>query len=61
MATAEIKDGKLIVTLDLDLKGTPSASGKTLVHASTRGNMQTTCMVNGKALVIGVNAYTPAH
>ena len=36
---------------------TPSASGKTLVVATTHGNMTTQCLVAGKNLVIGLNAY----
>jgi len=36
---------------------TPSASGKTLVVASTHGNARTDAQVNGKTLVVGVNAY----
>jgi hypothetical protein len=46
------------LTLVLDLEPpTPSASGKTLVVASTRGNVTTKTEIQGKALVIGVNAY----
>jgi hypothetical protein len=46
------------LTLVLDLEEpTPSASGKTLVVASTRGNAKTDAMINGKTLVVGVNAY----
>jgi len=55
---AEIKGNKLIITLDFDEIGQRSASGKTMVHSSTRGNLTTTVNVNGKPLVIGVNAYT---
>lgn len=54
--TVEIKNGKLIVTLPI-CTPTPSATGKTLVIASTRGNMQTSAMVNGKPVTVGVNAY----
>lgn len=36
---------------------TPSASGKTLVVASTRGNTETDAKVDGKPIVLGVNAY----
>jgi len=36
---------------------TPSASGKTLVVASSRGNAATTATVNGKPVIVGVNAY----
>lgn len=50
------KDGKLIITLDI---GTPwpSASGKTLVVASSQGNKATTAIVDGKPIIVGVNAY----
>ena len=53
---AVIKDGKLIITLDLQ-DPRPSASGKTLVVASSQGNKATTAQVQGKAVVVGVNAY----
>ena len=36
---------------------TPSASGKTLVVASSRGNKQTDCKIGGKQITIGFNAY----
>lgn len=55
-ATAEIRGKQLIITLDLQ-DPTPSTSGKTLVVATTHGNMATTAQVNGKPLTIGVNAY----
>ncbi|MGH2378799.1 MAG: hypothetical protein ACRDGT_10020 [Candidatus Limnocylindria bacterium] len=35
---------------------TPSASGKTLVVASTRGNQKTAVQIDGKDLHLGVNA-----
>lgn len=38
---------------------TPSASGKTLVVASTHGNLRTTVLVQGKPLTVGLNAFTP--
>lgn len=53
-----VKDGVLTITIPLDEKGQPSASGKTTVHASTRGNVNTGQTVNGKALILGLNAYT---
>ena len=52
----EIKDNKLYIEIDLETP-TPSASGKTLVVASTRGNAVTTAMVDGKPVTIGLNAY----
>jgi hypothetical protein len=55
---AEIKGKKLIIEIELDAEPKNSASGKSLVIASTRGNVKTDVMVNGKQLVIAVNAYT---
>jgi len=54
--TVEIKNNKLIIEIDLE-KPTPSASGKTLVVASTRGNAVTDVLVDGKPVTIGLNAY----
>lgn len=56
MVKAEIKANKLILTLDLQ-DPTPSASGKTLVVATTHGNVQTSVTVNDKPITVGVNAY----
>ena len=55
-ATAEIRGKTLIITIDLQAPA-PSASGKTLVVASTHGNIATTAVIEGKAFIIGVNAY----
>lgn len=52
----KIEDGKLIISIDLQ-KPTPSASGKTLVVATTHGNMSTECVIDGKNVIIGLNAY----
>ena len=52
----EIKDNQLIITLDLQTPA-PSASGKTLVVASTHGNVATTVTITGKPVIIGCNAY----
>jgi hypothetical protein len=52
----EMKDGNLIITMPLE-KPTPSASGKTLVVASTYGNQKTGVEVDGKELILGLNAY----
>ncbi len=54
------KAGRLVITLDFDVDGVRSASGKSLVHASTRGNRTTELEVGGQSLVIGLNAYTKA-
>jgi hypothetical protein len=52
----KIEDGKLIISIELQ-KPTPSASGKTLVVATTHGNVVTQCIVDGKPVVVGLNAY----
>jgi len=40
---------------------TPSASGKTLVVASTRGNQKLALQIDGKDLYLGLNAYLYAE
>jgi hypothetical protein len=52
----QIKDGKLIIAIELQ-EPTPSTSGKTLVIASTRGNIPTGILINKKELILGLNAY----
>jgi hypothetical protein len=54
--TVEIKGNKLCIEIDLE-KPPQSASGKTLMVASSRGNAVTTAMVDGKPVTIGLNAY----
>ena len=52
----EVKGNKLVIEMDLE-KPTISKSGKTLVVASSRGNVKTAATVDGKPVTIGVNAY----
>jgi hypothetical protein len=54
--TAEIVGTNLVITIPMQTPQ-PSASGKTLVVASTRGNIATTAVVQGQPITIGVNAY----
>lgn len=54
---ARIEGKKLIIEVDLNETPTPSASGKTLVVASSHGNVATTAKVGGKVVTIGLNAY----
>jgi hypothetical protein len=62
MMNAELKSGKLIITIDANVKNLPkSASGKTLIVASSHGNQATSVLVDGKPVVIGVNAYVKAE
>lgn len=52
----QIRNGKLCIEIDLETP-TPSSSGKTLVVASTRGNVLTDVEVDGKPVTIGLTAY----
>jgi hypothetical protein len=55
---AEIKGKKLIIEIDCETDNLrPSSSGKTLIVASSGGNITTTALVQGKPVVIGLNAY----
>jgi hypothetical protein len=53
---AEIKDGNLIVTIPLQ-EPKASMSGKTLVVASTHGNVKAGVQVQGQDVMLGLNAY----
>jgi len=55
---ARIENGKLIIEIPVT-DPRPSASGKTLVVATSGGNKATTAIVNGKPVVVGLNAYIP--
>jgi hypothetical protein len=57
--TAKIVGNKLVIEIPLNPAPVPSSSGKTLVIASTHGNKTTEAQVNGKNVVIGLNAYIP--
>ena len=45
------------LTVVMDLESRPSKSGKTTVVASTNGNQPTTATIDGKVVILGVNAY----
>lgn len=53
----EVKGENLVITIPIINPPSPSASGKTLVVASTRGNTKTSVLVAGKPVTIGLNAY----
>ena len=54
----KIENGKLVITLPMQA-ATPSASGKTLLVATTHGSVKTSCLVDGKPVTVAVNAYIP--
>jgi hypothetical protein len=51
--TAIVNGDTLTLTVKLSKPGTPSSSGKTMVHASSRGNI---ALSNG--MVLGLNVYS---
>jgi len=51
-----IENGELVIREPLATPK-PSASGKSLVIASSYGNKTTDCEYEGKPIIIGLNAY----
>jgi len=56
-ATIDSKSGELVIRVKLNAEPQPSASGKTLVVASSHGNQPTGAQVDGKPVIVGLNAY----
>ena len=56
-ASISKKDGFDVLTIEIPISKRPSASGKTTVIASSNGNIATSVVVDGKPVIIGVNAY----
>ena len=56
---AKMSTDKRTLKLEIPIEGEPrpSASGKTLVVATSHGNQPTTLQVNGRPLMVGVNAF----
>jgi len=57
MLQATIEGKELVIRVPLNATPIASASGKTLVVASSHGNQKTEATVNGQAVIVGVNAY----
>ena len=55
----KIESGKLIISIPIE-PPRPSASGKTLVVASSRGNKETQVAIDGKPVYLSLNAYVYA-
>ena len=55
--TAAIEGEYLVIRIPMNPKPVPSSTGKTLVVASSHGNKQTDLEIDGKPVVVGVNAY----
>lgn len=59
--TIEGKNGSKVLRISIPLqRPTPSASGKTMVIATTHGNVQTSAVIDGKPVIVGMNAYIRA-
>ena len=54
-----VEKNELVVRIPMQTP-TPSSSGKSLTVASTRGNYKSDVMIDGKPVVIGLNAYIKA-
>jgi hypothetical protein len=52
-----IKKGELVIRLPVNQPPVLSATGKTLVVASTRGNQRTDAVIDGQNVIVGVNDY----
>jgi hypothetical protein len=59
--TVIIDGNELVIRLPYDSEGVLSASGKSRVVATTRGNQESELVVDGKHVVVGVNAYVPVR
>ena len=55
----EEKDGVSTLVIRTPVALGPSKSGKTMLVASSGGNVTTTAMVEGKPVTVGLNAYIP--
>lgn len=58
MQVSVIKQGNVdVLQIQVPIVKRPSASGKTTIVASTNGNQPSTIQVDGKPVIIGLNAY----
>jgi len=53
----EVKDNKAVITIDLAHRGGLSSSGKSVIVASTGGNVP----IPGTSVILGLNAYIKAN
>jgi hypothetical protein len=52
-----IENNELVIRIPVENPPRPSASGKTLIVATSSGNQTTDAIVNGQSVVVGLNAY----
>tara|TARA_R110001583_G_scaffold50315_1_gene157047 strand:- start:540 stop:728 length:189 start_codon:yes stop_codon:yes gene_type:complete len=53
------KDGVSMLKIEVPVSLRPSKSGKTMLVASSGGNVSTSAIVDGKPVTVGLNAYIP--
>lgn len=54
---AVVEGEELVIRIKMNPRPEPSTSGKTLVVASSYGNVETDVEIQGQPLIVGVNAY----
>lgn len=59
--SVKIEGNEIVIRLPLNNPAPLSATGKSRVVATTRGNIKTAVLVEGQPVTIGVNAYIPAR
>lgn len=52
-----IENNELVIRIPVENPPRPSKSGKSLIVATSSGNVTTSCMVQGKPVVVGLNCY----
>lgn len=52
-----IENKELVIRIPVETPPKPSKSGKSLIVASTGGNVVTAVIVDGKPLTVGLNCY----
>lgn len=57
--TKSVKNGSEVLVIEIPITRQQSKSGKSIVVATTNGNQTTNIQVDGKNVVIGLNAYIP--
>jgi len=57
--TAKLVGGKLTIVVDIDKKGVPSSTGKTLLHVSTGGFTAVPLEIGGKPAKLNLMVTTP--
>jgi len=56
---ATIENGELVIRIPVQDPPRPSKTGKTLIVATSGGNQATAAVVDGKPVIVGLNAYIP--